>query len=111
TRTLDNTPYKCIKWKDAAMNSGSLCAECKSEMKVLKGSLLSKQNQRNKFRDIDTTTLKPRYRNIIKSRFRGDTLQEIGDSMGVTREYIRQLEDRVMDKEPIVYTQQVRVEK
>ena len=110
-RTLDNTPYKCIKCKDAAMNSGSLCAECKSEMRVLKGRLLSKQNQRNKFRDIDTTTLKPRYRNIIKSRFRGDTLQEIGDRMGVTREYIRQLEERVMDKDPIVYTQQVRVEK
>ena len=102
-RTLDNTPYKCIKCKDAAMNSGSLCAECKSEMRVLKGRLLSKQNQRNKFRDIDTTTLKPRYRNIVKSRFRGDSLQEIGDRMGVTREYIRQLEERVLNKDPIVY--------
>ena len=109
--TLENTQHKCIKCKGTAMNSGSLCAECKSEMRVLKGRLLSKQNQRNKFRDIDTTTLKPRYRNIIKSRFRGDTLQEIGDRMGVTREYIRQLEERVMDKDPIVYTQQVRVEK
>lgn len=102
-RTLDNTPYKCIKCKGAVMNSGSLCAECKSEMRVLKGRLLSKQNQRNKFRDIDTTTLKPRYRNIIKSRFRGDTLQEIGDRAGVSREYIRQLEERVLNKDPVVY--------
>ena len=101
--TLENTQHKCIKCKGTAMNSGSLCAECKSEMRVLKGRLLSKQNQRNKFRDIDTTTLKPRYRNIIKSRFRGDTLQEIGDRMGVTREYIRQLEERVLNKDPIVY--------
>src|SRR5699024_9660730 len=101
--TLENTQHKCIKCKGTAMNSGSLCAECKSEMRALKGRLLSKQNQRNKFRDIDTTTLKPRYRNIIKSRFRGDTLQEIGDRMGVTREYIRQLEERVLNKDPIVY--------
>lgn len=102
-RTLANTPFKCIKCAGAVMNSGSLCAECKSEMRVLKGRLLSKQNQRNKFRNIDTATLKSRYRNIIKSRFRGDTLQEIGDRMGVSREYVRQLEESVLNKDPRVY--------
>lgn len=102
-RTLANTPYKCIKCTGAAMNSGSLCAECKFEIRVLKGRLLSKQNQRNKFRDIDTASLKSRYSNIIKSRFRGDTLQEIGDRMGVSREYVRQLEERVLNKDSRVY--------
>lgn len=102
-RTLANTPFKCIKCAGAVMNFGSLCTECKSEMRVLKNRLLSKQNQRNKFRDIDTSSLKSRYRNIIKSRFRGDTLQEIGDRMGVSREYVRQLEERVLNKDSRVY--------
>lgn len=102
-KTLENTPYKCIKCKGAVMNCGSMCSECKSDLKLLKNKLLRKRNQRNKFRDIDTTDLKPHYRNIIKSRFRGDSLQEIGDRMGVSREYVRQLEERVLNNDPIIY--------
>ena len=102
-RTLENTPHNCIKCKGPAMRNGSLCAKCKYDLRALKGKLLSKQRQRNKYRNIDTSNLKPLYRNIIKSRFRGDTLQEIGDRTGVTREYIRQLEKRVLDKDNIVY--------
>lgn len=102
-RTLENTPHNCIKCKGPVMKNGSLCAKCKYDLRALKSKLLSKQRQRNKYRNIDTSNLKPLYQNIIKSRFRGDTLQEIGDRTGVTREYIRQLEKRVLDKDSIVY--------
>lgn len=102
-RTLDNTPYKCIKCEKPTMNDNEVCRSCKNEMSALKNRLKSKLKQRNRFKNIDAKQLKPRYRKIVRSRFRGDTLKEIGDRWGVTREYIRQLEKRIFDEEPIIY--------
>ena len=45
------------------------------------------------------TTLKPRERDVIQRRFfDGDTLEEIGNSQGVTREVIRQVEAKALRK-------------
>lgn len=45
------------------------------------------------------TTLKPRERDVIQARFfDGDTLEEIGNQQGVTREVIRQVEARALRK-------------
>ena len=45
------------------------------------------------------TTLSPRERGIIQARFfDGDTLEEIGNQQGVTREVIRQVEARALRK-------------
>lgn len=102
-RTLANTPYRCIKCENPVMNNKGLCKVCKSGLNALKGRLLSKQKQRERFKNIDSSLLKPKYQKVVRSRYRGDTLQEIGDRWGVTREYIRQLEKQVLDKEPIIY--------
>ena len=110
-KTLESTPYKCAKCKSPTMKNDYVCGECKSKMARLKFNLQRKQEQRNRYKKIDLKTLKPRYRKIIKSRFRGDTLEDIGHRLGITRERVRQLEKMVMDKDSIVYTQQVRVEK
>lgn len=110
-RTLANTPYRCIKCESAVMNEDTLCGDCKSDMHSLKNRLKAKQKQRDQYRGIEVSKLRPRYRKIIRSRFRGDTLEEIGNRFGVTREYIRQLEKQVMDGDPAVYkTKQVKGE-
>lgn len=102
-RTLENTPHKCIRCKGPSMNESEVCAECKSNLKDLKSSLISKQKQRDLYRNIDINLLKPLYKRIIKSRFQCFTLESIGKELGYTREYIRQLEARVMNKDPIVF--------
>jgi RNA polymerase primary sigma factor len=45
------------------------------------------------------TTLRPREQDIIHRRFfEGETLEEIGNSQGVTKEVIRQLEAKALRK-------------
>lgn len=100
--TLDNTPHECPRCSGPTMKAEKTCSECNKEMQRIKRILATKQKQRNRYRDIDTTKLKPLYKRIIKSRFQGLTLEEIGQEMGVTREYVRQLEEKVMDKDPVV---------
>ena len=41
-------------------------------------------------------TLKPREQAIIKARMEGKTLQEVGDTLGLTRERVRQIEAAAM---------------
>lgn len=104
-RTLENTPHQCLKCKGPTMRRGEICSECKLKQRQLKESLQSKQKHRDLYRDIDISVLKPIYKRIIRSRFQGFTLESIGEELGFTREYVRQLEKRVFDKDPIVYNE------
>ncbi len=54
--------------------------------------LLNKEADAAVYQLLDS--LKPRERSIVVSRAEGKTLQEIGDEIGVTRERIRQIEDK-----------------
>jgi RNA polymerase sigma factor (sigma-70 family) len=44
------------------------------------------------------TELPPRYRGIINSRLAGQTLQQIGDKLGISKERIRQLEAKAITR-------------
>lgn len=77
-------------------------------MRNLRDCLKAKQKQRDKYRNINTKELKKRYAQIINGRFRGDTLEELGNRFGVTRERIRQMEESVLNKDLIVYKEKAR---
>lgn len=105
--TLDNTPHECPRCLGPTMKDNEICSECNKDMRGIKRMLITKQEQRNRYRHINTKELKPLYKRVIDSRFQGLTLKEIGNELGVTREYIRQLENKVLDEDHTVFKKEV----
>lgn len=103
TENLTTTNRRCKKCDEPTMAKDNLCAVCKQKQSVLKNRLKARQEQRNRFKDVDVSKLKPNYKKVVISRRRGDTLKEIGDRWGFSREYIRQMETNVLNKKPIIY--------
>lgn len=102
--TLENSLHKCTRCFNPTMDENEFCQDCKYHFKTLKNKLQSNQKQRDEYRNIKTEELGPRYKKIIKSRFRGDTLEEIGDRLGVSRERVRQLINDVKSNDPSTKT-------
>lgn len=101
--TLENSDKKCLSCEVNPVLSSVHCRECNIQFGRLKEQLKTKLATREKYKKIDTEILANRYKRIINSRKRGATLEEVGEIEGVTRERIRQLENKVFDKHPSVY--------
>lgn len=106
--TLENSDTYCLKCEVNPVLTTLNCSECNIQLRTLKEQLKNKLATRKKYEKIDTNLLKGRYKRIVNSRKRGATLEEVGEMEGVTREYIRQLENKVFDKHPSVYLERKR---
>lgn len=101
--TLETSQKLCKRCNSTKVLRTSYCLDCRHYFKKLKNELQQKQKARHKFKNIKRSKLKKRYKRIINSRSRGATLQEIADVEGVTREYIRQLEEKVLKNQDVIY--------
>lgn len=101
--TLENSDTYCLKCEVNPVLTTLNCSECNIQLRRLKEQLKTKLATREKYKEIDTNLLKSRYKRIVNSRKRGATLEEVGEVEGVTRERIRQLENRIFDNHPSVY--------
>jgi RNA polymerase primary sigma factor len=67
-------------------------------------SVVEKKMMRENIQEIFSNCLKEREQMIIKMRFglfeidRKHTLQEVGDKLGITRERVRQIQDKVLER-------------
>lgn len=89
------------KQRGMALNSNSREVSMSEDavMQLASGDRLEHNVIASKLVADALTTLKPRERDIIQRRFfDGDTFEEIGNSQGVTREVIRQIEAKALRK-------------
>lgn len=101
--TLNNSDKFCKRCNSSSVLRTTYCLDCGRYFKNLKSELQRKQKARHKFKNMKRSKLKKRYKRIVNSRSRGVTLQEIADVEGVTREYIRQLEENVLKNQDVIY--------
>lgn len=105
-KSLKTTDKRCLKCKGPTLNV-TLCPECNVAIKNLKYRLKTSREKRDRMRTCfeNIEIYKPRYQLIIRARFRGDTLESIGETLGVSRERVRQLEKDILnDKENVFKT-------
>jgi RNA polymerase sigma factor (sigma-70 family) len=55
--------------------------------------------------------LQPKYRRVLKLRYQGHTLQAIGDRLKITRERVRQIEDKAKQTLALRYSAMTRTER
>lgn len=101
--TLDTTNNRCDRCEDNPVISARFCVSCKTEFENLKGRLNTIQNRRNEVRNIDTKLFKERYKTIVRMRYRGQTLEQIGDHFGFSRERARQLLEEIKEDNEKIY--------
>jgi len=92
--TLRTTQTCCEKCGGPMMDGRILCADCKSEMRILKRKLKTKQKTRDTVRNVDIECVPDRFKKMFIYRFKGLTLEEIAWYYNCTREYVRQVLDR-----------------
>lgn len=92
--TLRTTQIRCKKCGNPTMVDGGLCRGCKSEMRLLKNKLKTKQKTRNTVRNIKIEHVPDRLKKMFVYRFKGLTLEEIAWYYDCTREYVRQVLDK-----------------
>ncbi|TDL39432.1 hypothetical protein EVU91_04615 [Macrococcoides bohemicum] len=91
TGLIITKPYTCKYCQEKMGKNTNACISCRK--------LLEEENYRQEriyrlckqYYQIDLSKCKPIAANVIRLRMRGYTLQEIGDELGFTREYARQL--------------------
>lgn len=98
-RKLEDVGNPCIICGGLTASKNSICPKCKKEKKLYEEQLARLEKIKEKFKDIDIEGLSKRNRIIVEMRLKDKTLQEIGDRLGITRERVRQIEERILSSD------------
>lgn len=96
-RKLEDAGTPCTICENLTVCKDGVCPKCKNDKKSYEKQLEQLEKTKEKFKDVQTDYLSKRDQIIVEMRLEGRTLQEIGDRLGVTRERVRQLEDRILE--------------
>lgn len=93
TGLIKAKPYTCkyCREKMGRVKSDGICTSCRKALEEEEIRQERIYKLRKQFYDVDLTKCKPLAAEMIGLRIQGYTLQEIGDKLGFTREYVRQL--------------------
>lgn len=103
-KTLENTDTFCPNCSNP-MLSGLVCSDCRHQQRLLKKRLIRQQEQRDEYRIPfkNIEMYKEKHQEIIRRRFRGETMQEVGDYLGVTRQSISLVNKQISSGNPLAY--------
>jgi transcriptional regulator with XRE-family HTH domain/phage FluMu protein Com len=93
---LEDSGRPCIQCGELTAKKDGICPRCKQLEKQYQTQTERIKNLEEKFKNVDVNTLSKRELIIVDMRSAGSTLQQIGDRLGVTREYVRQIEQKLL---------------
>lgn len=102
--TLEKNGKPCPRCGNL-MLYGPVCSDCRQEFDNLKRRLQTrmkiKEPIRKAFENIDK--YKPKYQEVIRRRFRGETLRDISEYLGVTHQYVSIMQKQIIEGEPSAF--------
>lgn len=98
-RTLENLGEPCIECGELTLSKSGLCRECQNLNKIENNAKKRLKNLSEKFKSVDIDKLNEKEKAIVLMRRNGSTLQMIGEKLGITRERVRQIEEKILVKD------------
>lgn len=95
---LDNFGEPCTECGDLTLSKSGLCRNCQRLNKIEVNAKNRLNVLNKKYEDIDVNKLNEREKSIILMRKNGNTFEMIGKKLGITRERVRQIEEKITQK-------------
>lgn len=96
--SLENNGKPCMICGELTMAKDDVCRTCKQQEKIYQNKKEYIEQMNNKFKDVKLEDLSERDHKVVEMRSSGYTLQQIGDQLGIVRERVRQIEERILAK-------------
>lgn len=96
--SLENNGKPCKICGELTMAKDNVCRTCKQQEKIYRNKIEYIEKMKNKFKDVKLEELSERDLKVVEMRSAGYTLQQIGDQLGIVRERVRQIEERILTK-------------
>lgn len=94
--SLKSHGVPCEMCGELTLAKDCLCRNCKTVIKLEGSSENKRKEMIEKFKNIDMSILSIREQYVVEQRIEGKTLEEIGTSLKITRERIRQIEQKLI---------------
>lgn len=94
--TLENNGHPCIECGEKTLAKDGVCTNCKKLYEKEEALIEHKRNSLSRFSEVDYSDLNDVEEIIVNMRKEGSTLAEVGHELGVTKERVRQYEEKIL---------------